>query len=335
MIMIIILLLSYSIESFISNNVISKVKLCSSKTNNNVEDGVNLLCLNDIQSDSIWLANSIEKWLNEEFIPLKIHNDISNIIKLVYIDARSKHNINDLGELLMEIGTKLETIDISDTFVNAWDIANKASDLLMIRMNRELCSCAGDLSNFTTDNEIMVTVKSSSTSINTIQLPIINENIDIKRLNKISNKLSAEFNRLTFIREFLEDEIDIDDMNIVIAIVLGFRLNNDNKLVQNNDYAPIGWTDMNAIPDLFNNSSLIDTRLINDMPDETEATDIVIESIIGAEMLKIMNTQNDIIKRKILITKWLYVHGFLTFTDFPIKRKIDYFPEHLTQNDDE
>jgi hypothetical protein len=64
--MIIILLLSYSIESFISNNVlISKVKLCSSKTNNNVEDGVNLLCLNDIQSDSIWLANSIEKWFNE------------------------------------------------------------------------------------------------------------------------------------------------------------------------------------------------------------------------------------------------------------------------------
>lgn len=36
--------------------------------------------------------------------------------------------------------------------MNAWDIANKASDLLMLRMNRELCTCAGDMSIFQTNS---------------------------------------------------------------------------------------------------------------------------------------------------------------------------------------
>ena len=42
----------------------------------------------------------------------------------------------------------MELIDMNEAFVGAWDVANKVSDLLMVRLDRELCDCSGDLSEF-------------------------------------------------------------------------------------------------------------------------------------------------------------------------------------------
>ena len=49
---------------------------------------------------------------------------------------------------MINVGTGLESVKMGDAFVNAWDVANKVSDLLMIKMDRELCDCAGDMSKF-------------------------------------------------------------------------------------------------------------------------------------------------------------------------------------------
>ena len=309
---------------------------CNSNSNSGVEDGVNLSCLNDsIDNDAVWLGKSIETWLNSDWMKLSIHNKIGDIVKDVYTNAR-KNDVNDLGEMLMEIAKTLENVDLSDAFVNPFDIANKASDLLMLRMNRELCSCAGDLSSFSstsvnTVNTVNVPISSTSTATKPIPVVDINKN----KITKLSQYLQPEFNRYQFIRDFLEDDNDItwNDVHVVIALVLGFRINSDdNSYKQNDDYAPIGWSRLTDIPDLSLEDPYIDERLQRDMPDEEEAVDIVVETIIGTEMLKIMKQGSASIRRKILVCKWLYVHGFLTYSDFPIKAKIDEYPQHLSRD---
>lgn len=49
-----------------------------------------------------------------------------------------------------------------EAFVGAWDVANKVSDFLMVRLDRELCSCAGDLSKYIEKPVDQVAVESSS-----------------------------------------------------------------------------------------------------------------------------------------------------------------------------
>ena len=52
-----------------------------------------------------------------------------------------------------------------DAFVGAWDVANKVSDLLMVRLDRELCSCAGDLSKYKEISTKQVVMESSSSQV--------------------------------------------------------------------------------------------------------------------------------------------------------------------------
>lgn len=66
---------------------------------------------------------------------------IGENVCLVYTDLRSRQGVEDLGELLMNVGSAFEDFNMRDAFVGPWDVANKVSDLLMVRMNRELCAC--------------------------------------------------------------------------------------------------------------------------------------------------------------------------------------------------
>ena len=325
-----------NIKRFITYSKRINYHQCNSNSNSNnvVEDGVNLSCLNDnINNDAAWLGESIETWLNTDWMKLSIHTKIGNIVKDVYVNAR-KNDVNDLGEMLMVIASTLEDVDLAEAFVNPFDIANKASDLLMLRMNRELCNCAGDLSSFSSINTVnTVNVPISSTSKTTKPIPVVD--INKNKITKLSQYLQTEFNRYQFIRDFLEGDEDItwNDVHVVIALVLGFRIDSiDNSCKQNDDYAPIGWSRLTDIPDFASEDPFMDERLQRDMPDEEEAVDIVVETIIGTEMLKIMKQGSADIRRRILVSKWLYVHGFLTYSDFPIKTKIDEYPQHLSRD---
>ena len=114
------------------------------------EDGVSLSSLVDFNEVGIFLGNSIQKWLDDEYIPLNVHKVIGDNVKQTYLFQRIA-GVNDLGEMMMDIGTSLETVDMNEAFVNAWDVANKVSDLLMIKLDRELSACSGDLSRFLND----------------------------------------------------------------------------------------------------------------------------------------------------------------------------------------
>ena len=116
----------------------------SESNNESVEDGVSLKELTDYEGDGEYLATSVTEWLNNEWIIQDCHASIGNLVKEKYIEGRLTEKINDLGEIMMYIGTGLETTTdfMEDAFVNEWDIVNYVSDLLMKRMDRELCSCS-------------------------------------------------------------------------------------------------------------------------------------------------------------------------------------------------
>lgn len=99
-----------------------------------VMDGVNLSVLVNVSSDAIHLRRKIAAWLDKEYIPQDIHQKLGRHVETEYCAIR-KEGILDLGELLMRMGTALEKVDMEDAFVNAWDVANKASELLIDRLN--------------------------------------------------------------------------------------------------------------------------------------------------------------------------------------------------------
>eukprot|EP00746_Dinoflagellata_sp_MGD_P082133 gnl/MRDRNA2_/MRDRNA2_32615_c0_seq2.p1 gnl/MRDRNA2_/MRDRNA2_32615_c0~~gnl/MRDRNA2_/MRDRNA2_32615_c0_seq2.p1 ORF type:complete len:188 (+),score=34.03 gnl/MRDRNA2_/MRDRNA2_32615_c0_seq2:74-565(+) len=113
---------------------------------NEAKGGVDIVTLEelkDFEADGAWLEGMIEQWLNEEWMVQACHKEIGQFVNERYIAIRKK-GLTDLGEILIALGTDLTTFDMKDAFVGGWDVANKASDLLILRMNRELCSCAGD-----------------------------------------------------------------------------------------------------------------------------------------------------------------------------------------------
>ena len=90
------------------------------------------------------------------------------------------------------------TID-QDAFVNAWDVANKVSDLLMVRMNQEVAPCAGDMSAF---------IKISESIGNSAASAIQSFQWDKREFSKLTRTFSSKFARYCFMREFLDGMYD-------------------------------------------------------------------------------------------------------------------------------
>eukprot|EP01036_Dinobryon_divergens_P024218 gene24218-32648_t len=116
----------------------------------------------------------------------------------------------DLGEMLMDVGTALERFDMEDAFVNAWDVANKVSDLLMVRMNQEVAPCAGDMSAFIKISESIGNVASQTPimPVTVREKKVEKEkgiSLDKKDFVKLTRTFSSKFARYCFMREFLEE----------------------------------------------------------------------------------------------------------------------------------
>lgn len=110
-----------------------------------IEDGVGLTTLQSVEKEGQFLKSSIVRWLNDEYIPLEVHSIIGSTVADCYRAYRSE-GVDDLGVFLMRLGTDLEKkVDFYEAFVNAWDVANYSSDLLLLLMNSERCDCASNL----------------------------------------------------------------------------------------------------------------------------------------------------------------------------------------------
>jgi hypothetical protein len=298
--------------------------LSMSKVDSTID--VSLVVLDDIETDGEWLASQITKWLDVEWIAQPVHMRIGAGCAQIYKKGRVE-GIVDLGEMLIEMGTGLEQVDFDDktgdAYVNAWDVANKVSDLLMLRMDRDLCACMGDMSIFSRSSTL------SSLSAN--------------KLEEVASALASQFERYKWTASFLEGEEDKATIDAVCALMLGYRVDPSSMaVVYDEAVGAYGWQEecKQASPEALSlndaSNSDLSQRLQRDIPVDPEVTDIAVEPLAGAEVYKQMN---DPLRagpgdaHRVLLAKWLYVHNFITGDTFPAAEP--FVPTNLVNEDDE
>ena len=55
-----------------------------------------------------------------------------------------RNGVDDMGGLVLGIATDLLTFDFMESFTDAFEVANKCSEILMLRAGVEVC-CVGEL----------------------------------------------------------------------------------------------------------------------------------------------------------------------------------------------
>ena len=85
-----------------------------------------------------WLKNSLHKWLDEEFLPEEVNEDIAEKASQIYIRQRMEGE-NDLGSLVIAIVTEMQAFDFSKSFYGEFAIANAVSDLLLDSLGIDRC----------------------------------------------------------------------------------------------------------------------------------------------------------------------------------------------------
>ena len=136
-----------------------------------------------------------------------------------------------------------------------WDIANKASDMLMLRLDRELCSCAGNMTKFQTGDisSAIFLVR----EVSTVPVSSRYATVDLATLEKAAVELSDEFSRYKLLRDFTDGELPWKFMHPAIALTLGLR-SVDGELRQVSQLHPIGWPGLHQgmIPDFSDTDNL-------------------------------------------------------------------------------
>ncbi|MGB3511610.1 MAG: hypothetical protein WBA93_20705 [Microcoleaceae cyanobacterium] len=85
-----------------------------------------------------WLEASLHKWLNQEFIPETVNEDIAKRAAQIFVRQRMEGE-NDLGSLVIAIVTEMQAFDFSQSFYGEFAIANAVSDLLLDSLGIERC----------------------------------------------------------------------------------------------------------------------------------------------------------------------------------------------------
>lgn len=86
--------------------------------------------LQDPVQEGEWLARSLHRWLDEEFIPEAINQTIAQRASQIFVRQRLEGE-NDLGSLVIAIVTEMQAFDFRESFYSEFAIANAVSDLVL------------------------------------------------------------------------------------------------------------------------------------------------------------------------------------------------------------
>ena len=90
------------------------------------------------QQEGEWLQQRLHLFLNEEFLPETINQDIAKRAAQIFVRQRMEGE-NDLGELVLAIVTEMQAFDFSESFYGEFAIANAVSDLLLESLGIDKC----------------------------------------------------------------------------------------------------------------------------------------------------------------------------------------------------
>lgn len=90
------------------------------------------------QQEAEWLRANLHHWLDQEFIPEVVNQQIANRAAQIYARQRMEGE-NDLGSLVIAIVTEMQAFDFSQSFYSEFAIANAVSDILLDSLGIDRC----------------------------------------------------------------------------------------------------------------------------------------------------------------------------------------------------
>lgn len=84
----------------------------------------------DPQQEGEWLKVKLQRWLDHEFIPETVNQEIAERASQVFVRQRMEGE-NDLGSLVIAIVTEMQAFDFSSSFFSEFAVANAVSDLVL------------------------------------------------------------------------------------------------------------------------------------------------------------------------------------------------------------
>ncbi|PRW57522.1 hypothetical protein C2E21_4288 [Chlorella sorokiniana] len=99
----------------------------------------------ELQQEAGWLSDMIQCWLDEEWAAqelLEVHAQLGAATGQAYVRLRRQEGVSEMGDLVLGLATELMTsFDFMPTFTSAFEVSNKATELLMLR-GGVTCSCS-------------------------------------------------------------------------------------------------------------------------------------------------------------------------------------------------
>jgi len=90
------------------------------------------------EQEGEWLRASLQSWLNQEFIPEAVNEEIALRASQIFVRQRMEGE-NDLGSLVIAIVTEMEMFDFSKSFFSEFAVANAVGDLLLDSLGIDRC----------------------------------------------------------------------------------------------------------------------------------------------------------------------------------------------------
>ena len=92
------------------------------------------------QQEGQWLQQVLQRWLDQEFIPEPVNQQIAQRATQIFVRQRMEGE-NDVGALVVAIVTEMQAFDFSKSFYGEFAIANAVSDLLLDSLGIEDRCC--------------------------------------------------------------------------------------------------------------------------------------------------------------------------------------------------
>ncbi|MEA5508887.1 hypothetical protein VB715_03840 [Crocosphaera sp. UHCC 0190] len=90
------------------------------------------------QQEGEWLQVALQNWLDEEFIPEKVNENIAKRAAQIFVRQRLEGE-NDLGSLVIAIVTEMQAFDFRESFFSEFAVANAVSDLILDSLGIDRC----------------------------------------------------------------------------------------------------------------------------------------------------------------------------------------------------
>lgn len=90
------------------------------------------------KTEGLWLKQNLHRWLDREFIPEAINEEIATRAAEIFVRQRMEGE-NDLGSLVIAIVTEMQAFDFSQSFYSEFAIANAVSDLILDSLGIDRC----------------------------------------------------------------------------------------------------------------------------------------------------------------------------------------------------